>query len=67
MDLYKLWDLHIQRDIALMSSAPLDHEMGAFSSRFLAEEPLEVVGEPYPIRFLRLPRRAKTKAPQTQV
>jgi len=30
-DLYKLWDLHIQRDIALMSSAPLDHEMGAFS------------------------------------
>jgi len=59
--------LHIQRDTALMSRAPLDQEMGAFSSRFLAENPLKIVGEPYPIRFLRFPQKEKTKAPQTQV
>jgi hypothetical protein len=49
--LYKLWDLHIQRDTALMSSAPLDQEMLAFSSRFLAEKPLEIAGEFDPVSF----------------
>jgi hypothetical protein len=58
--MYKLWDLHIQRDIALMADLASEGEMRTW---FRREDTPDLVAAAVPLVL----RADKTKAPQTQV